>query len=115
MIADKLKDLGEYAEDLEKEDPLDLLNFYFNKKIAELEDIPNYQLKLEDDFKKDLEKIIKNYDSKDLLSTQISYQLLIALVSLIKKSMIEEKANSLGIEKTLFKQQMKVLFKGKWK
>lgn len=115
MIADKLNELGEYAEDLEKEEPLDLLNFYFNKKIGEIEDIPDYQLKLGDDFVKELNKTINNYDSKDLLSTQISYQLLIVLVCFIKKTMIEEKANSLGIEKTLFKQQMKVLFKGKWK
>jgi len=115
MIADKLNELGEFAEDLEKEDPLDLLNFYFSKKIGELEDIPDYQIKIRDDFGKELHKIIQNYDSKNLLSTQISYQLLIVLVDFIKKSMVEEKANFLGVEKTLFKQQMKLLFKGKWK
>jgi hypothetical protein len=115
MISDKLRELGEYAEDLEKEDPLDLLSYYFNKIMKELEDIPDYQRKLGNDFGNSIEDTIKKYGSKDLLSTQISYHLLIVLVSLIKKNMIKEKANSLGIEKNLYKQQMKVLFKGKWK
>jgi hypothetical protein len=115
MISNNLKELGEYAEDLEKEDPLDLLNYYFNKKMEDLENIPDYQLKIGDDLSKSIKDIIKNYDSKEIISTHISYQLLIVLVSYIKKTLIEEKANSLGIEKSLYKHEMKMLFKGKWK
>lgn len=115
MIEDKLKELGKYAEDLEKEDPLDLLNYYFNKITGELENIADYQQKLGNDLGNDVAKVIKNYTSKDLLPPLVSYNLLSVLVSFIKKSMIEEKANSLGIERNLYKQEMKFLFKGKWK
>ncbi len=115
MIADKLKELGEYAEDLEKEDPLDLLNFYFNKITGNLENIAEYQSKLGNEFGYGVTMLIRDYTSKDLLPILISYHLLSLLVSFIKKSMVEEKANSLGIEKNLYKQEMKFLFKGKRK
>jgi len=115
MIADKLRELGEYAEDLEKEDPVDLLNYYFNKFTVALDNIAEYQSKLGNRFGNAVTVIIKDYTSKDLLPPLISYNLLSVLISFIKKSMIEEKANSLGIEKNLYKQEMKFLFKGKWK
>lgn len=115
MIEDKLKQLGEYAEELEKEEPLDLLNNYINQITVELENLPDYQLNLGDEFEKDVIKVIDDYTLKDLLTPLISYYLLSVLVSFIKKSMIENKANSLGIERNLYKQEMKFLFKGKGK
>ena len=115
MISDKLNELGEFAEDLEKEDPLDLLNYYFNKITGDLDKTADYQQKLGNELGNDVVKVIKNYTSKDLLPHLASYNLLSVLVSFIKKSMIEEKANSLGIERNLYKQEMKFLFKGKWK
>jgi len=113
MIKDKLRALGEYAEDLEKEDPLDLVNYYINKISGELNNIADYQSKLGSEFGNALTNVIKDYTSKDLLPPLASYHLLSVLVSFIKKSMIEDKADSLGIEKNLYKQEMKFLFKGK--
>ncbi len=113
MAKDEIKQLGEYAEELEKEEPLDLLNNYINQITVELENLPDYQLNLGDEFEKDVIKVIDDYTLKDLLTPLISYYLLSVLVSFIKKSMIENKANSLGIERNLYKQEMKFLFKGK--
>jgi len=115
MIGDELKQLGEYAEELEKEKPLDLLNNYFNQITEELENLPDYQSSLGNEFGNDVVKVLNDYTFKDLITPLASYQLLCVLVSFIKKSMIENKANSLGIEKNLYKQEMKFLFKGKWK
>ncbi|MCK4995271.1 MAG: hypothetical protein KAR55_00140 [Thermoplasmatales archaeon] len=113
MIEDKLKQLGEYAEELEKEEPLDLLNNYINQITVELENLPDYQLNLGDEFEKDVIKVIDDYALKDLLTPLISYYLLGVLVGFIKKSLIENKANSLGLERNLYRQEMKFLFKGK--
>ncbi len=115
MIADNLKKLGKYAEDLEKEDPFDLLNNYINEISKELENISDYHSKLGNEFGNDLTKVIKQYTLKNLLPSLISYHILSLLVSFIKKSLIEKKAFSLGIEPNLYKQEMKFLFKGKWK
>jgi hypothetical protein len=114
MIADKLKQLGIYAEELEKEDPLDLLNNYINQIIEELEYLPDSQSSLGNEFGNDVVKVVNEYTFKDLITPMVSYQLLCVLVSFIKKSMIEKKANSLGVEKNLYKKNMKFLFKGKW-
>ena len=115
IIEDKLKQLGVYAEELEKEEPLDLLNYYINQITEELDNFPDYQTNLGNDFRNDVVKVINNYTSKDLITPLVSYQLLCVLVSYVKKSMIENKADSLGIERNLYKQEMKFLFKGKWK
>ena len=113
MIADELKQLGKYAEELEKEEPINLLNYYLNQITEELDNLPDYQTNLGNDFRNDIVKVIENYTSKDLITPMVSYQLFCTLVSNVKKSMIENKANSLGIEKNLYKQEMKFLFKGK--
>jgi hypothetical protein len=115
MIDDELKQLGKFAENLEKEEPLDLLTAYISQITEEIENIPEYQKKLSNDFGDDIIKIVNDYTFKDLVTPLISYQLLFVLVSYVKKMMIEKKANSLGIEKRLYKKEMKFLFKGKWK
>ena len=115
MIKNELKQLGEYAEELEKEEPIDMLNNYINQITEELESVPEYQTKIGNEFGNEIIKVVNNYTFKDLTAPLISYQILSVLVSYIKKSMIENKANSLGIEKNLYKQEMKFLFKGMWK
>jgi len=115
MIDDKLKELGEYAEELEKEEPFDLLYNYFNQVTGELGNVSEYQSNLGEEFSNDVIKVVKGYIGKDLLTSLVSYHLLIVLVDFVKKSMVENKANSLGIEKNLFKQEMRFLFKGRWK
>ena len=115
MYTDKLNELGEYAERLEKEEPLDLLYDYINQVTRELENLPKYQSRLGNEFGNDVIKVVNGYTSKDLLTSLISYHLLSILVSFVKKSMIENKANSLGINRNLYKREMNFLFKGMWK
>jgi len=115
MNKDEIKKLGEYAEELEKEEPFDLIYNYIYKILEELENLPDYQLNLGNEFRSTVVNIVNDYTIKDLNSSAVSYQLLTVLVSIIKKSMIEEKAISLGINKNLYKKEMKFLFKGTWK
>jgi hypothetical protein len=112
MIKDELKKLGEYAEELEKEEPFEVLYNYIYKITEELENLPEYQSNLGNEFKNKVINVVDDYTNKDLTSSEVSYQLLSVLVTFIKKSMIEEKAISLGINKNLYKKEMKFLFKG---
>jgi hypothetical protein len=113
MIDDRLKELGEFAEDLEKEDPLDILNYHFNKITEEIDNIPEFQKKMGENFGNVLVENIEKYTTEEIAPTLISFHLMDILVRYIKKTMIEEKASSLGIEKKLYKKEMKFLFKGK--
>ena len=115
MIKDELKKLGEYAEELEKEEPFDLLNNYICQITEELENLPDYQLNLGNEFSNKVVNVVNDYTNKDLTNSVVSYQLLSVLVSFIKKSMIEDKAISFGINRNLYKKEMKFLFKGTWK
>jgi hypothetical protein len=115
MIKDELKKLGKYAEELEKEEPFELIYNYIYKIFEEIENLPDYQLNLGNEFGEKVINIVNDYTIKDLNSSVVSYQLLTILVSIIKKSMIEDKAVSLGINKNLYKKEMKFLFKGTWK
>ena len=112
MIKDELKQLGEYAEELEKEEPFELLYNYINKNLQELDNISEYQLNLGDEFGDKIINIVDEYTKKDITSSVVSYQLLTVLINFIKKTMIEDKAISLGINKNLYKKEMKFLFKG---
>jgi hypothetical protein len=60
-------------------------------------------------------KNISNYEEKGLSNNIISYHLHNILFNIIKKSMIEKKASELEIDKRLYKNEMRLLFKGKWK
>jgi len=115
MIKDKLKKLGEYADELQKEEPFELLYNYTCKITEELENLPEYQSNIGNEFSKKVINIVNEYTNKDINPSEISYQLLNVLVSYIKKTMIEEKAISLGINSNLYKKEMKFLFKGTWK
>jgi hypothetical protein len=115
MLDEKLEELGKYAEELEKLESMELVDKYLNKNIKDLKKLQKNQLNLLDEFKDDITKIINNYSKKNLLNPTISYYLFIILVSFIKISLIEEKANSLHIDRRLYKNEMSILFKGRWK
>ena len=115
MIADKLKELGEYAEELDKEKPGELLENYMKQIEGELRRLPEEQLILGNKFGNDIVRTINDYIKKGTLNSVISYHLLNVLVSYVKLSLIENKANLFGIDRKLYKQEMNLLFKGKWK
>ena len=115
MIKDELKQLGEYADELDKEEPFDLLYNYICEITKEIENLPDFQINLGNEFSNKVASVVNDYNNRDLTNSLVSYQLLSVLVSFIKKSMIEDKAISLGINRNLYKKEMKFLFKGTWK
>ena len=115
MIDKKLNELGKYVEEIEKKEPFDLLKKYMNQVNRELKTTNNVQSEIELDFKNEINKIISNYEEKGLSNNIISYHLNSILFNVIKKSMIEKKASELEIDKRLYKNEMRILFKGKWK
>ena len=115
MIADKLKELGDYAEELEKEKIGELLENYMKQIEGELRYLSEEQLILGNKFGDDIIRTINDYIKNGTLNSVISYHLLNILVSFVKLSLVENKANLYGIDRRLYKQEMNFLFKGKWK
>jgi len=115
MINKKLEEFGRYANDLEKEKPIDLLKNYINQINEELKSTDKKQSEIEVNFGNEIIQLIKNYKEKEISNSIISINLFSVLVNFIKNSLIEQKASDLEIDRTLYKQEMRVLFKGKWK
>ena len=115
MITNNLKELGDYAEELEKEKIGELLENYMKQIEDELRCLSEEQIMLGNKFKDDITRTINNYIKKSTLNSVISYHLLNVIDSFIKQSLVENKANLFGIDRKLYKQEMNFLFKGKWK
>ena len=115
MIDKKLDELGKYVEEIHKKDSFDLLRSYMIQVNEELENNDSVQSDFELDFEKEIIKIISNHEEKGLSNNIISYYLYIILCDVIKKSMIGKKASDLEIDKRLYKNEMRLLFKGRWK
>ncbi len=113
MIDERLKELGEYAEKIQKKEPIELLDKYLKDIESEIKDSSQESINLGNNFGEDLVDIIDKYKKKGISDIQISYHMLSLLVSYIKKSLIEEKAAILNIDKRLYKKDMRFLFKGK--
>ncbi len=114
MIDDKLKMLGNYIEELEKEKPSVLIEDFLKQIENEINNLPEEQLQLGNQFGNNIVITIKEYIDKNTLKNIIGYHLLSIVVNFIKKSMVEEKASLLGIDKNLYKKDMNLLFKGKY-
>jgi hypothetical protein len=71
------------------------------------------QLKYASDFHYNLIKLINNYKNKGLNGSLIVNDLYNVVIDISKKYAIEVKAMSLGIDKGLYKNEMRLLFKGK--
>ena len=97
MIEKKLDELGKYAKEIKNEEPVKLIEKYFNQK------------------ENDIVKIINNYKEEGLPDKMISSHLFVIFISFIKKSMIGLKASELDIDASLYKNEMRFLFKGRWK
>ena len=115
MINKKLEEFGRYANDLEKEKPIDLLKNYINQINEELKSTDEVQSEIEVNFGNEIIQLINNYKEKEISNSIISINLFNVLVNFIKNSLIEQKASDLEIDRTLYKQEMRILFKGKWK
>ena len=115
MIDKKLNELGKYVEEIQKKESFNLLKAYMNQVNEELKDTDNVQSDIELDFENKLVQVIDNYKVKGLPNSIISYHLFNILINFIKNSVIEQKASELEIDKRLYKNEMRLLFKGKWK
>ena len=115
MIDKKLNELGKYVEEIQKKESFNLLKAYMNQVNEELKDTDNVQSDIELDFENKLVQVIDNYKEKGLSNSIISYHLFNIIINFIKNSVIEQKASELEIDKRLYKQEMRLLFKGKWK
>ena len=114
MIDEKLDELGKYVEEITKKESFNLIKSYIVQVSEEFENSDSVQSDIELDLKKEIIKIISNYEEKGLSNNIISYHLYNILYDIIKKAMIEKKASDLEIDKRFYKNEMRLLFKGKW-
>jgi hypothetical protein len=115
MIEKKLDILGKYAEEIENEDPLHLLVRYFNLNQSKLQITEDKGIEIGKDFKNAVVQVISDYEEKGFPDKMILSHLFCIFISFVKKSMIEHKAIELDIDRTLYKNEMRFLFKGRWK
>ena len=113
MIREKLEKLGEYIDKIDGIKPIELLENYMREIEQYLKIIPSDQLEIGDEFNKYIYKIIKEYIKNGTSKYVIICQLYNILIKLIRKDMIETQAESLGIDRKMFKDEMNLLFKGK--
>lgn len=113
MIKDKLKELSKYIEKIDEIKPIELLESNIRKIEKDLQNLPREQLDLGDKFSKDILNQVNEYKKKELFNSVITYGLYDALISLLRKSMIEAQAELLGIDRKMYKEEMRLLFKGK--
>jgi len=113
MIKDKLKELSKYIEEIDEIKPIGLLESNIRKIEKDLQNLPREQLDLGDKFSKDILKQVNEYKKKELFNSVITCELYNILIGLIRKSMVEAQAELLGIDRKMYKEEMRLLFKGK--
>jgi len=112
MIDNDLKKLVRYIEEINDKKPIDILENSIDeikKNINSSQDFYQFEEKIKNDF----DNLIKDYKKKDISNPYIVLGLYNFIVNYLRLSLVEEQANLLGIEKKTYKQEMKLLFKGK--
>ena len=112
MIDSKLRDLGEYIEKIDTIEPIELIDTYMKHVEKDLKDITREQLEIRDKFSNDLVELVREYSRKGIHSIIIN-ELINVLFSFCRKSIIESRADLLGIDRKMYKSEMNLLFKGK--
>jgi len=110
MINERLRELGEYIEEIKKKDTFDFL-VEETKKLLEIE-VSEEERKQGKTLQREFTSIIEKYE-KELPPPVIVEQLLNVYTEFLIRKAIESKAVSLGIERSLYKREMGFLFKGK--
>ena len=113
MIMDKLRKLGEYIEKIDRIKPIELLESNMKKIEKDLRFCSKEQLELVDEFKKDIFKVMNEYSKRGISNPLVLCELYNLLISYSRKSMIEEQANLLDIDRRMYKDEVNLLFKGK--
>ena len=113
MIKDKLNELGEFVETINETKPITLLETNIKKIEENLKEFPIEQFNLGHSFSKDILEIVEEHKIKETSNSIIICELYNIIINILRKTTIEEKAELLGIDKKLYKNEMKLLFKGK--
>lgn len=113
MIGEKLRELGEYIEKINEIKSIELLENNMKKIEKDLRGIPAEQLELGSEFNKDIFRVMNEYNIKSISNSVIICELYNLLIGFSRKSMIETRAESLGIDRKMYKDEMNLLFKGK--
>jgi hypothetical protein len=113
MIKDKLNKLGDCVDEIYKLKSIELLGVNIIKIEEDLKNLPKEQVDLGYNFRKDISNMIKDSKNKGTCNPVIIYELYNILIDSLRKSVIEERAEQLGIDKKMYKEEMRLLFKGK--
>ena len=113
MIKDKLTELGKYIENIDRLKSIELLETNMKKIEKDLKEFPREQFELGDKFSKDISMVMNDYKKKGVFNSMIICELHNILIRFIRKSLVEEQAGLLGIDRKMYKEEMRLLFKGK--
>ena len=115
MDKGSVKELAEFAESLETMKPLEFLDWALDELEPEMNDLTKNEKDHVKRFCQEIQNMVNIYDQRGISKTILTCALYNMTVYLLKEVMIERKAMTLGLQRSLFKQEMTFLFKGKRK
>jgi len=113
MLDKRLDQLSSYIEKIDTMSPTSIITEGM-KNINDIIDTKNLN-EHDQDFSRNLSLLIQDAAKKQIDETFLIQVLSQHLIHLIRRKMIYEHASKLGIERSLYKDEMKILFKGKFK
>jgi hypothetical protein len=113
MIEKKIRILEAFIEQIDKEKPILLIDKFIDRIEEHLKYLTEEQIILGNKFKERLKKDFNEFIKYDDSRTILIFTMLNVLLDHIKILFVEDKANSLGVDRNLYKNEMGFLFKGK--
>ena len=112
MIRKQLDSLSAYIKNIEERDSLDVFCEYI-KNLEQHDDTSQTSLQMKNQIQKDVKHLLDSYKKQDWSDEMILFTLSQVLFTLAKKQSILAYAYALGLEPSLYKDEMRLLFKGK--
>ena len=112
MIRKQLELLSTYIKDLEKRDPLDVFCEYLKNIEQQKEESQTY-LQMNQRIQRDMKRLLDSWRENGWSDEVVFFTLSQVLFSFAKKQSIHAYAYALGLEPSLYKDEMRLLFKGK--
>jgi len=115
MIKEKLAKLSDFINEIEKQKPIDFL-YKQIKKIEKNIDSESLGSPLDtNNFSSEFNTFLDRFKMKGVSDEELIFEQYQIILLLTKKNAIHSYAYSLGLKPSLYKDEMRLLFKGKTK
>ena len=113
MIEKQLKKLSKFIKEIDQEKPLDFFCKQIKKIEQEISVDSQHFSQLQKDIHSDLKTMVSQYKDRGVSEEELIILFYQSLLLMTKKHVIHSYAYELGLEPSLYKDNMRLLFKGK--